>query len=75
MLAIFNEHKGDTTEVNTLTYLGTQQTLPDSGIKYAQRGLALAEKINYNVGEADCYIIFSEVSAGTGNFAEAINIC
>ena len=55
--AIINLQKNDTAEVNALAYLANEQIQNDSVIKYAQQGLALAKKLNYRKGEADCLFV------------------
>src|ERR1051325_10124731 len=70
--AIINNHKGDTAEVDALANLGNEQERSDSGIKYAQQGLSLAEKINYAKGKADCLFIIGNAIARQGNFGAGI---
>ncbi len=72
LLEIINQHKGDTSEVNALSYLGIQQTDADSSHNYATLGLSLAEKINYQKGKADCYLVFSKINFQSGNTPLAI---
>ena len=52
----------DTAQVNALAYLANEQTQFDSVTKYAQQGILLARKINYNSGEADCFLIIARQS-------------
>ena len=72
LLEIINQHKGDTSEVNTLSYLGIQLTDVDSSHKYATLGLSLAEKINYQKGKANCYLVFSKINFQLGNTPLAV---
>ena len=76
--AVINLQKGDTTEVNALAYLGNKETQLDSGIKYVQEGLSLAEKLNYRKGQADCFYILGQISIDFGpsiqNALNALNI-
>ena len=67
--SIIKRQKDDTSEVNSLSYLASLQTLQDSRIKYAQQGLVLANKINYSKGEADCYLL---IASATTNFIRGI---
>ncbi len=56
LTAIIKQQKGDSLEVNALFKLSLPETRSDSaGAKYARQGLALAQKIKYKRGEADCY--------------------
>src|SRR4030095_13218506 len=54
---VINLQKNDTAEVNALAYLANEQIQTDSVVKYAQQGLALAKKLNYRKGEADCLFV------------------
>ena len=69
---IVDKHKGDITEVDALANLGNLQATFDSGMKYAQQGLTLAEKINYKNGKADCLFIIARQNINLGNFAAGI---
>ena len=55
--AIINKDAGDTNEVNGLIYLANQQSQFDSTIKYLERGFKLAQKLKYQKGEADYFIV------------------
>ncbi|MBD0377929.1 MAG: hypothetical protein ICV51_20165 [Flavisolibacter sp.] len=70
--AIVNRHAGDTTEVNALIILGSQQDQPDSIAKYARQAFKLSKELKYGKGEADSYHLFARVSANQGNFGQAI---
>ena len=70
--SIVDKHKGDIAEVDALANLGDLQATFDSGMKYAQQGLTLAEKINYKKGKADCLFIMAEQNTDLGNFATGI---
>ena len=59
LLKLINLHRSDTAEVIALAYLGSQQTQMDSAIIYAQRGIALAEKLNYLRGKGYCLLTLS----------------
>ena len=76
--AIINQQKNDTAEVNTLAYLANEQTQIDSRIKYAQQGLALAKKLNYRIGEADCLFVLGlrnmDFGSSIQNALGALNI-
>src|SRR5262249_40398027 len=51
---------------------GNMQTMPDSGVKYAEQGLALADQINYKQGKADCLLVLGRQDVDQGNFAPGI---
>ncbi len=68
-------HTGDTTEVNALYKLSRYTRPIDSGVKYARLGLALAQKIKYRKGEADCLFSIAFRDANAGNQSEALNYC
>ena len=53
---IINWHKEDTAQVNSLSYLASLQTNPDND-HVCKAGLALAQKLHYKKGQADCFII------------------
>ena len=71
LLQIINQHKEDTTEVNALFSLGCRQTQSDSAIAYAEKGLALAKKISYEKGEADCYLLLADNYGSRANYNAA----
>ena len=76
--AIINQQKNDTAEVNTLAYFANEQTQIDSAIKYVQQGLALAKKLNYRKGEADCLFVlglwYMDFGPSIQNALDALNI-
>jgi len=55
LLQILETPVHDTTKVNIYAILSDilQRSLPDSATAYAERGLELAKKINYRIGEAN----------------------
>ena len=59
-------HKGDTAEVSALALLGSNQTQLDSGVKFLQHGLLLAEKLGYKKGEADCLLRLAQKISDRG---------
>ena len=69
--AIIKHQKGDTTEVDAIFNLSVQQPEFESGIKYARQGLALAQKIKYKKGEADCYLSLGKIYAGIENRSQS----
>jgi len=75
LLAIINQQKGDTTEVNALSYIGSQESESDSIKKYAALGLQLAERLNYTKGKADCFLVFSYANDLGNNIASAMQYC
>jgi signal transduction histidine kinase len=66
---IINLHKGDTAEINSLSYLANLQVNPDTAIIYAKQGLALAQKLHDKKGQADCFFIIARKQM---DFGEAI---
>jgi hypothetical protein len=73
--AIIHLQKGDTTEVNALFSLSRCALPVDSRAEYARQGLALAQKIKYEKGEADCLFSLAHEVASAGNQSEAVNYC
>src|SRR6478672_9451513 len=69
---IISKQNGDSTEVDAIVRLGRLQEQFDSGIKYADQALSLAEKINYQKGIADAHLVYASVHGGRGNFSQAI---
>ncbi|MGB4840345.1 MAG: ATP-binding protein, partial [Saprospiraceae bacterium] len=55
--AIINKKAGDISEVNALALLANQQSNPDSKIYYVQKGMVLAQKLEYKMGLADCFLV------------------
>ena len=55
---IINQHKEDTTEVNTLAVLANSSE-PTDALNYGKQGLRLAQKIKYKMGEAHCNLIIA----------------
>ena len=70
--SIVDKHEGNIAGVDALANLANLQSTFDSGMKYAQQGLALAEKINYKNGKADCLFIIAKQNINLGNFATGI---
>ena len=70
--AIILLQNGDTTEVNAWASLASQETRFDSAIKYAEKGLLLAQKLKYKKGEADCFLVYASANGHTFNFSQAI---
>jgi hypothetical protein len=66
--------KEDTNKVHLLTWLGElyNYSSADSGAVYAQKGLALAQKLNYKRGEAECLFLLVSLNSNK-NVVEAIN--
>ena len=56
---IISDHKEDTAQVNRLSYLASLQADQDSAIMFAKQGLALAQKLHYKKGQADCFFILA----------------
>jgi two-component system, NtrC family, sensor kinase len=71
LLTIINQQNGDKAEVNALAHLAENVNL-DSGLVYAQRGLLLAEKINYLKGQADCLMRLAQIRAWQANYSRSI---
>ena len=69
LMTIISHNNADIAEVNALVLLANQQTESDSAIKYAQKGLLLAQKLNYRKGEADCFFVAARSNA---DFSETI---
>jgi two-component system NtrC family sensor kinase len=69
---IVNKQQNDTTEVNALSYLASQQASSNPGFEYAQRGLLLARKINYKKGEAECLWVLASCYLYHGNYSSGI---
>jgi signal transduction histidine kinase len=72
---IIHLQKGDTAEVNALFKLSLYPTPFDSGAKFARQGLALAQKIKYKKGEADCLFSLGNGYAHAEKQSEAVNYC
>ena len=72
LIKIINQHKNDTSEVTALFILSIQQAELDSGLAYAEQGLALAKKINYIKGEADCNLALAQNYGNRANFNTSI---
>ena len=71
--AVILLQNGDTTEVNAWASLASQETRFDSAIKYAEKGLLLAQKIKYKKGEADCFLEYALTNYGhTSNFIQVV---
>ena len=66
---IISLHKEDTAQVNSLSYLASLQANSDTAIIFAKQGLALAQKLHYKKGQADCFFI---IAWNKTDFAEAI---
>ncbi|TNE33987.1 tetratricopeptide repeat protein, partial [bacterium] len=62
LLSELPKAKGDTNEVNLLGDISFwyNSSNPDRGIEYGQKGLALAQKINWKKGEANCYNLLGQ---------------
>ena len=75
---IISGHKEDTAQVNNLSYLASLQTNPDTAIIFAKQGLALAQKLHYKKGQADCFFILawnqSDFAESIQNALSALNI-
>ncbi len=69
---IVDKHNGDIAGVDALAILGNLQATFDSGMKYAQQGLTIAEKIDYKNGKADCLFIMAKQNLNLGNFVSGI---
>jgi len=72
LTAIIHQQKGDTAEVNALFTISFRQATFDSQAKYARQGLALAQRINFKRGEADCYYALGDAYADAENYSQAI---
>lgn len=59
---IISQQKGDTTQVNAMIHLGFVIPRTEAAFALANGALALAQKINYRKGEADCFILKSYYS-------------
>ena len=70
--AVILLQNGDTTEVNAWASLANQETRFDSAIKYAEKGLLLAQKIKYKKGEADCFLVYAVANNHTFNYSQVI---
>src|SRR5262245_27570678 len=72
LLAIVNKQNGDAEEINALLRLSFLQSNMDSAASYVKEGLALAEKINFVEGKADCYVILAYLATSPPDFAKKI---
>ena len=71
---IISQQRGDTTEVNALVNLADLYSYVniDLKFKYAQKGLLLAEKLNYSKGEASCFLALGGANGSIGNFSQSL---
>ncbi len=72
LLAIINQQKRDTAEVNTLIYLANQLQSFDSTYKHIQAALLLSEKLNFKKGEANCLTVLAIIFSKQMNFSSSI---
>ena len=70
--SIIKQQNGDIKEVDAFSNLIYSSKQIDSALKYAQQGLALAQKISYRKGEADCYFSLGAEYASVDNQSQAI---
>ena len=70
--AIISRQKADKLEVDALLYLSSLQIQMDSAIKFANQGLTLAKSINYEKGEADCYLTLAAINVGQQNISQSL---
>ena len=71
LLSLINKNKGDTEEVNALTYLANQESEADLRAKYVNQALAIAERIDFQKGIADCNLVFAKINSNS-NFSLSI---
>jgi two-component system, NtrC family, sensor kinase len=77
LLTLFLNTKDETTRVNLsfeLSYYFSKNSLPDSAILWATRGLTLAQKINYKKDEIDRKFYIANKSWELGDFSTAIKL-
>jgi signal transduction histidine kinase len=72
LLSIINQQKRDTDEVRALAELAFIQNLPDSGIYYGERGVALANSLKDEKGEANCLYSCSLIFSRMGNVSQSV---
>lgn len=65
--------KEDTTKVNVLCWLSFYDPSFEHGLKLAQEGLSLAQKIKYEKGEADCLFEIGNQYSGASNSPMALH--
>jgi signal transduction histidine kinase len=72
---IVSLHENDTNEVKALSalYEITNYSNLDSAIGFAQKGLLLAKSLQYENGEASCYLQLSNGYSHRGSFSQAIH--
>ena len=66
--------KEDTSKVNLIVRMSGQYyyaSKPNEGIACVKEGLLLAEKINWEKGRANCYMMLGNFVGDTGNIAQA----
>ena len=68
---IIAQQKGDTTEINAMVSLGFMLPRTEATLAMANKALALAQKVNYRRGEADC-LVLKAVLVFTQDAAESI---
>ena len=54
---IISQQKGDTAEINAMVHLGFMLPRTEATMAMANKALALAQKVNYKRGEADCLML------------------
>jgi tetratricopeptide (TPR) repeat protein len=72
LMTVINKHPGDSNEVNSLCYIGSQQLQSDSAINYLQKGLILAQKVGYKKGEAACLFFIINPSYSNNDLGKSI---
>ena len=69
---IIDEHREGIAGVDAMANLGNLYDAFDSAVKYAGQGMALAEKIDYKKGKADCLFIIAKQTINHGDLATGI---
>ncbi len=72
---LLNEEKPDTSQVMLLASLSRAyiESIPDTARLFAQMGLKLARKINYEKGEARCLRMIGVIMGETGNYPKSLD--
>jgi len=72
-----NTTKEDTSKVNLLFELSFElkNQYPDSAMDYANRGITIAEKIDFKKGLANCYNIVGGINNNKGEYEIAMKYC
>lgn len=72
---LLQANTGDTNEVNAINALCSRLRASDGlieAIEYAERGIALSEKLGFKKGEANCYMQLGSANSMIANYPDAI---